>query len=378
MKTPEAAPLEEPPTRAHDARPFCEALLAVIREPLIVVDHAGRVRGANAAFARAFAPGPDEPSGKALAGLAGTLWRSPRLRALLEDAARGEISRDVQLEGSCGPDGRRRVLLANARGVGAGADGRVLLALEDVTDRSGEALRGRRAQEQEVLARISHELRTPVTAIKGFAETLRRGGLRDRRHRLRFVETIERHSDWLSRIIEELLTLYALESKAPRYEPQAIELSRFLKRFSAGLAPVARKRGVRLRAAAEPSLSAWADRDQLERALQSLCENALAHARLGVEMSAYSEGRSAVVEVRDDGPGVPAELLPRVFEGVRGPAPRRGRSGTGLGLRIARCAVETNRGRIWAENARSGGAVFRFTLPTSPAEAPAPTRPPAA
>ncbi|MBI4424408.1 MAG: HAMP domain-containing histidine kinase [Elusimicrobia bacterium] len=226
-----------------------------------------------------------------------------------------------------------------------------------------ETLRRRYETERELVARVSHQFRTPLAAIKGFAETLRRGGLRDRRRRLEFVQTIEKHSDWLSRIVEGLLTVHGIESRRHPLRPRRLELRAYLRRFAVSLAPVARKRRVRLAVEDGPGLVAWGDPDHLERALQSLCENAIGHARTAVELRAWPEARASVVEIRDDGPGIPEELLPRLFDGLsRAPAARR-RHGTGLGLRIARCAVEANGGKAWAANHPAGGAVFRFTLP---------------
>ncbi|MBI4347005.1 MAG: PAS domain-containing protein [Elusimicrobia bacterium] len=361
--------LRQAATSLAEARRTCDAVLETVRDPLVVVDSEARVQAINPAFSETFRLPPFELIGERLTHLQGTLWRSPRLQGVLAAALeREDVVRDVELEGSCGPDEAPRLLLANARRLGEPDRPRVLLVLEDATAlRDAERLEGLRRRyerEKDVVARVSHEFRTPVAAIKGFAETLRRGGLKDRRHRLQFVRTIERHADWLGRISEQLLTLYAFESGRREPQPEGIRVAEFLRGFTAGLAPVARKRKIRLKASAHPDLSVWADRDHLEQALQSLCENAVAHAKSEVEIRAWAEAGRAVINVRDDGLGIPAAVLPTMFEGDQRPADDGpGKRGTGLGLRIARCAIQANGGRIWAEDDPGGGANLRCALP---------------
>ncbi len=224
-------------------------------------------------------------------------------------------------------------------------------------------LRRQETAERELIANVSHEFRTPVAAIKGFAETLRRGGLQDRKNRLEFVKTIEKHSDWLAKLIENLLVLHSLNSKRRVLSRQSVDLAGFLSNFADSVAPLARKKQVALKISAAEGLRVDCDADHLERALQSLYENALKFTPSGgtVEISARACGQQALVAVRDEGSGIPPSLLPDFFKRLSRFKHRLGK-GTGLGLRIAKCAVEANGGRIWVEKNPGRGVSFAFTV----------------
>lgn len=245
----------------------------------------------------------------------------------------------------------------------------------DVTDRKAaedaKILRERDAIQREFVANVSHELRTPITAIKGFAETLRMGALEDAENRLGFVETIERHADRLARLVDNLLTLSVLETGKRRIQLEEIALKPFVRDFAAGFEPVARRANLFVEVDIPESLRAKADPNQLSQVLQNLLDNAIKFSRPGgrVKVAGRLEDGQAVVSVADSGIGIPAKDLPRVFDRFhRADGRAREIKGTGLGLAIAKQIIELHGGRIWAESAEGSGAVFRFTLPAKTVE----------
>ncbi len=248
---------------------------------------------------------------------------------------------------------------------------RGIYVARDITERrqaeEAEKLRQSEKMQREFVATVSHELRTPVAAIKGFAETLKLGGIEDVRNRLNFVTIIERHAQRLSKLIEDILELSALESGKRLPKPEPVLLPAFARKTARGLAPLLKKKRLSVRVAAPVSLRVSADRTMLAQVLQNLLSNAIKFSPVGERIMILAEacGDDALVAVVDRGPGIAPEHLPRIFERFNraskdGPARAEG---TGLGLSIVKQIVEAHRGRIWVESARGQGTRFRFTLP---------------
>jgi len=234
-----------------------------------------------------------------------------------------------------------------------------------------ELIRSERAQ-REFVANVSHELRTPVAAIKGFAETLRRGGVLDPRNRGRFVRIIEKHADRLSWLIQDLLVLSSLE--AGRLEPELLEIGPFVQEYVESVSSLTRLSGVKLVARATPGCYVEADRRHLLQVLENLVGNALKFSppkgTVRVE-AARCEG-GVRLSVRDDGPGIAPENLERVFERFYKKNPAN-KTGAGLGLYIVRKIVDAHGGRVWAESRHGRGASFHVVLPLRrPTPAPVP------
>ncbi|OGR94054.1 MAG: hypothetical protein A2V88_10125 [Elusimicrobia bacterium RBG_16_66_12] len=220
---------------------------------------------------------------------------------------------------------------------------------------------------RDFVANVSHELRTPLASIKGFAETLREGAVDDKEHRIEFLRTIEEHADHLTKMVDDLLDLSAIESghRLPRLEPE--DLAVLLTESVRAFAPIAGDRGVALEALPLPLLpKALADRDQFRQILANLLDNAIKYTERGgrVEVSAEASAGGLSVAVRDTGAGIPADDLPRVFERFYRVDKARSREagGTGLGLSIVKHLVEAHGGKVSVESRQPGGSVFRFTL----------------
>jgi two-component system OmpR family sensor kinase len=201
----------------------------------------------------------------------------------------------------------------------------------------------------------SHELRTPVTVGRGFAELIRDAQPHSQAAQDAIVVLEE--FDNLERIAARLLTLARMDERST-VKPSAVALGALLERTVTRWRPAAH-RDWRLR---PTSAVVVADRQRIETALDSLVENAVRFTEAGgwIELAAYPDGQSVVIEVRDNGPGIPEEELAYVFESFHSGASR---GGTGIGLAIVKTIVEAHGGAVSAENLPGGGASFRLRLP---------------
>jgi two-component system sensor histidine kinase KdpD len=264
------------------------------------------------------------------------------------------------------------------------ADDRVLASvasqLASAIDRSwlrqaatdAEILRRTDELKNALLGAVSHDLRTPLASIVASAGSLRQTDVNwTEAERASFLSDIEHEARRLSRIVGNLLDLSRMESGTLHPERSWYDLAALIDDVVGRLRPLTRDHRVEVRVPEDlPPVSL--DYVEIDQVLSNIIENAARHTRPGtaIVITAAMEGREAVVEVADDGPGVPPDALARVFEpffrGPSGGAPR----GTGLGLAVARGLVEAHGGRISARNRPEGGAVFRFTLPIEPATIP--------
>ncbi len=233
------------------------------------------------------------------------------------------------------------------------------------------ALRQREALQREFVANVSHEFRTPLTAIKASVETLRRGGMSDAQMRERFIDAIERQAEHLARLVEELLSVASLESEGLQASPGVLDLAAGAREAADDLA--ARAAASKVTIIVDSSLDrlkVWADPDHLSEILHNLAENALKYNKPGgnVRIAAREEDGLVEVTVSDTGVGIPKEEIPLIFTPFHRTryATSKKIAGTGLGLSIAKRAVEVNGGRLWFESEPDKGSEFHFTLPKAP------------
>ena len=221
---------------------------------------------------------------------------------------------------------------------------------------------------QDFVANVSHELRTPLTTIKGYAETLLDGALKEDQA-FQFVQVIKRHTDRLTKIVEDLLMLSRIETKEFQLKMEAIPLRDFIDDVVEFVKEPAEKKKVSLSRSEIPSsLAVQADRDYLEQILINLLDNAVKYTPEGgkVIVSAIEKDSKEIqFSVEDNGIGIPKEDLSRIFE--RFYRVDKGRSkelgGTGLGLSIVKHLVQAHGGRVWVESQPGKGSTFYFTLP---------------
>ena len=253
------------------------------------------------------------------------------------------------------------------------AEGRVVGVIVfsmDVTERklAEDVLRESEATQREFVANVSHEFRTPVAAIKGFAETLRRGGLSDTKNRERFVKIIENHANRLQWLVEDLLTLSSLESGADKLKPEPIALRSFVSEYLGSVDALARKAGVSLSHRIPRTTRVLADQGFFLQVVDNLVGNAIKYNGRGgwVRVEAVRRGAFVHLTVRDNGIGIPPASVPRIFDRFYRVNKGAASGATGLGLHIVRKIVEAHGGRIWVESRLGRGSAFHLLVPAAP------------
>jgi len=221
---------------------------------------------------------------------------------------------------------------------------------------------------QDFVANVSHELRTPLTTIKGYAETLLEGALKEE-VAFQFIQVIKRHTDRLAKIVEDLLMLSKIESKEFQLKVEVISLQDLIDDVIEFVKEPAAKRKISISRNEIPSSPTLkADRSYLEQVLTNLLDNAIKYTPEGgrVTISAVEKDHEEIqFAIEDNGIGIPREDIPRIFE--RFYRVDKGRSqelgGTGLGLSIVKHLVQAHGGTVWVESQFGKGSTFYFTLP---------------
>jgi len=221
---------------------------------------------------------------------------------------------------------------------------------------------------RDFVANVSHEFRTPLATIAGYAETLLNGGLEDQQNRRRFVEVIQANSARLNNIASDLITLSELEGGQLQAEPAPISVADVIHSAISAIEPVARLNQVLLEAEPDSGLEVVGHRIRFEQALLNLLDNAVKFNRPAgrVDIKAVASSNDQVqISVLDTGIGIPAGDLSRIFERFYRVDKARSRQigGTGLGLSIVRHAVEQMQGAVKAESQLGKGSCFTITLP---------------
>jgi two-component system phosphate regulon sensor histidine kinase PhoR len=350
--------VEESYIRVQTSQRELETLLNSMQDAVIAVDGVGRVQWANRRMNR-------------------LLPHAPRLNAPLIDSVRDpdflaaiqESARDLVVTS------RRSNTIASGRTFDVTAapmpGGGAVAVLRDLTE-TERMEKSRR----DFIANVSHELRTPLTSIQGYTETLLDGALEDD-HVREFLEVIRKNAARMSRLTEDLLRLARVESGEQRFVMQRVSAEELLQDALESFREVARSYEVELEVelAVEhsvPTAHVNADREAIHQIFSNLIENALKYAASGKKVVLGVRTVESGVEfyVKDFGPGISSEHLPRLFERFYRVDKARSREsgGTGLGLAIAKHIVLVHGGTIRAESDLNHGSTFLFTLPASEAE----------
>jgi two-component system phosphate regulon sensor histidine kinase PhoR len=238
-----------------------------------------------------------------------------------------------------------------------------VLVLHEITE-----LRRLERVRQDFAANISHEFRTPLTAIQGFAETLLGGALDDTSNRRRFVEIIRNHAARLARLTEDLLKLSRIEAGQLQIELLPVSVDHLIEACLETARLKAAQRNLTLDVRVPPDLPlVRGDANRLQEVLQNLLDNAVQYTLPGgrIELSASRVGDAVVLTVADTGIGIPQAEQGRIFERFYRVDAARSREagGTGLGLSIARHIVDAHGGRLWVESVVGEGSYFHFSIP---------------
>jgi two-component system phosphate regulon sensor histidine kinase PhoR len=327
-------------------------ILEAMQEGVVVVDQTGHIVLVNPALRAMLLLGADAV-GKMLIETV----RHAQLQDLFAGTRDSSVAAPIEIEL---PGLKPRRLLVHASRL-SGDEGGLLFVFVDVTEvRRLESLR------RDFVANASHELRTPIAAVRSATETLRAGALEDPGAAVRFVDIIERNAARLQSLVEDMLELSKLESNEFKLKRERVELGSVVPIVLALFRERAEKKGVRLVANVPPGLAIEGDARAVEHVLSNLVDNAVKYCPRGtrVMVSASTQGERVDLVVSDDGPGIPAEHLPRVFERFYRVDAGRSRElgGTGLGLSIVKHMVEAMRGRVGVESEVGRGSTFTVTL----------------
>jgi two-component system phosphate regulon sensor histidine kinase PhoR len=334
-----------------------QALLACMIEGVLAVDARRRILRINDSLAEAFGVGPADCTGRNLLDVI----RNPDLQAVVDRA----LASDSPIEETVAtvePERFFRIHAAPLRDNNRTRVGAVLV-VHDVT-----RLRRLETIRQDFVANVSHELKTPITAIKGFAETLADGAAENKEDRDRFIQIILRQSERLHSIVEDLLALAALdaeeENRTAELKPGSIEAV-----IAAAVQSCARSaagKGMNLESEVEP-IETSMNAPLLEQAVINLLDNAIKYSPAGtaVRVSASRKGDEAVISVTDRGPGIQAVHVPRLFERFYRVDKGRSRNlgGTGLGLAIVKRVAMLHGGSVDVKTEPGAGSTFYIRIP---------------
>jgi two-component system phosphate regulon sensor histidine kinase PhoR len=346
-------------TKARDAelrRLELEAAFRDMPEAILVTDGAGVITRINDRARRLMGVKGFEPEGMRLSGMpAGPELSSAAIKAL-------SSGQPVQLElEPVSAPGMVLGISASPIVEGGAVRGCVLVARDITGPRRLENLR------KDFVANVSHELKTPLTAIKGCAETLLSGALEDREHGPGFARSIYDQAVRLENLVADLLKISYAESGRVSLEKAPVDLGELVAAVAGGLRAVLALKKVSVSSQVPAGLSVSADRNKLSQVLINLMDNAAKYNREGgaIKVTAVPDGGFVKVSVEDEGAGIPAGHLPHIFERFYRVDKARSRElgGTGLGLSIVKHLVELHGGSVGVDSAEGRGSSFWFTLP---------------
>jgi two-component system phosphate regulon sensor histidine kinase PhoR len=331
-----------------------QAVLGSMVEGVLVVNAAGRIVLGN-------------PRLREMLGVWGEVAGRAPLEVIrhagVDDALRAAattsdvVAREIQLGGGEGRSIRLHAVAFPQSGPRLGT----VAVFHDMTE-----LRRLEAVRRDFVANVSHELKTPLTAIRGFAETLLSVDvpLEDAR---KYLGVILRHAERLGNLIDDLLDLSRIESRKLPMKPIEVEVGRVAAAVIGGMELELRAKSLTVKLVEGGTPPAWADRRAVEQILTNLLDNAAKYSSPGghIEVQIEAEYDHVRIEVRDDGIGIPKEDLPRIFERFYRVEKARSRDlgGTGLGLAIVKHLVQAMGGEIYVESELGRGSCFSILLP---------------
>ena len=343
------------------------AILRSMVEGVAVIDAEERLVFYNRAFSEILSVDAAGAEGRPLIEVV----RNSELLSLIRRALRGDEGLQTDITMGITQTQSFSITAAPVKALDVSASGRVpegkpsgaVVVLHDVTE-----LRRLERVRQDFVANVSHEFKTPLTAIQGFAETLLAGALDDPENNRRFLEIIRNHATRLARLTNDLLKLARIEAGKLELEFSSVGLLELIEACTETTLLKANRKEITLEITVPPQLPAVrGDAALLRDVLQNLLDNAIQYtpARGHISVAASATAREAVITVSDTGIGIPLADSERIFERFYRVDAARSREagGTGLGLSIAKHIVEAHGGKLWVESTVGQGSKFSFSLP---------------
>ncbi|MEP0919537.1 ATP-binding protein [Leptolyngbya sp. DQ-M1] len=370
-------------TKLEAARNYAEAIVETVQVPLIVLESDFRVNTANRSFYETFQVSPSETAQSSIFDLGNGQWNIPALRSRLEDVLADNVPiHNFEVEHQFEHIGQRTMLLNGWKVLQEGDVQRILLEIEDITERKQFEIERSRLLEQEQAARqesdlanrakdeflsnLSHELRNPLNIMLGWSQILRTRNLEEEAA-ARAIELIERSAKTQAQLINDLLDVSRIISGKLNLNTRRLDLA---------MVVISAIEAVRLAADAKSiqlvshltSVMVVGDVDRLQQVLWNLLSNAIKFTPSGgrVEVTLEWVENQAQIRVSDTGQGIPADLLPYVFDRFRqgDSSSTKTSQGLGLGLSIVRYLVELHGGTIEAASpGENQGATLTVKLP---------------
>jgi two-component system, OmpR family, phosphate regulon sensor histidine kinase PhoR len=351
-----AARLDRTIRTLTEERNLSAAILGSMVEGVAVVNGTERLVFTNPGFAEILGLDVPPVSGSALLEVV-------RQTELIE-AVRRVLAGEPRVEAEIATGTlRQHFFAATVASVRAGETSGAVIVLHDIT-----ALRKLERIRRDFVANVSHEFRTPLTAIQGFAETLIGGAIDDPHNRERFLGIMLEHSRRLARLTEDLLKLSQMDAEKLELEIRPVSVAQLVEACFETAERRATERELNLSLNLPSQLpDVAADSRRIQEVLQNLLDNATQYTLPGgkIELSAEARNEEVVFTVADTGIGIPEADQPRIFERFYRVDVARSREagGTGLGLSIARHLVEAHGGHIWVESELGVGSKFHFSIP---------------
>jgi two-component system phosphate regulon sensor histidine kinase PhoR len=332
------------------------AILNSMIEGVIVVDKSGCVISVNHTVEKMFGISAQEAKGRFLLETVRNNDISEALSRVLETAE--PISAEISLVLPV-----RRIFQINAAPVFDNKSVAGCLAvIHDITE-----IRRLETMRKDFVANVSHELKTPLTSIKGFVETLLEGALEDPAHNRDFLKIIQEHAGRLDHLVSDLLSLSYLESKEAVFERKSFDINRQTEDVLSGFKAQLKKKRITIVNGLPKGLLINGDQEKINQVLTNLIDNAIKFNKENgsVKIVSQEAGGQVKIVVEDSGAGIPAKDLPRIFERFYRVDKARSRElgGTGLGLSIVKHIVELHSGNVGVESAEGLGSKFWFTIP---------------
>lgn len=341
--------------------PDAQILISALPAPTLLIDRSERVEAANPAAATLF--GHDATGRHYI-----TVLRQPAILDIVEATLRDGAPREARYLGRDGT--RDTTWRASARAVPWASGRRILVSFEDTTavEEAGQIRR-------DFVANVSHELRSPLTALIGFVETLRGPARDDEAARERFLGIILREAQRMARLVDDLLSLSRVEADERRRPTERVDLRALAGSVATTLGPLAAQAGTEIKLdLPDLPLTVPGDAGQLRQVLTNLIENAIKYGGRGGPVTVALSGpaeqpglrRAGIrLSVTDHGPGIAAHHIPRLTERFYRVDTHRSREvgGTGLGLAIVKHIISRHRGRLRIESEIGKGTRFTIVLP---------------